>query len=90
MRDDEDILCVVCGAAIEPRDAIDECCGDGPYCEDCYVAHLRAEHRCSSCGGRGEVRVLRDGRGRVDYLRGRWNGHEWTCCSLCHGEGYRL
>ena len=66
------------------------CCDLGPFCEECYNEHLKTEHRCSVCGGHGTVRVLRDAHGHIDYLHGRWNGHEMTTCSYCHGEGYRI
>ena len=44
------------------------------------------EEDCRQCNGTGRVRCLRDADGRIDYLRGTFQG-EMVECDLCHGEG---
>ena len=58
--------------------------GHGPICSEC----LR-EYKCKQCYGTGQVRVLRDSLGRVDYIHGNWRG-EMTVCTNCDGEGHKL
>lgn len=55
----------------------------GPLCEECF-----AEHKCRTCWGEGEYRVLRDPITRqLDYIRGVWAG-EMATCDRCEGYGY--
>lgn len=54
----------------------------GPFCEDCWKDLL-----CTRCDGEGEIRVLRNARGEVDYLRGSATD-ERAPCDCCGGKGY--
>lgn len=42
---------------------------------------------CTSCDGTGEIRVLRDKHGNIDYIDGVFDGENLRC-QRCQGEGY--
>lgn len=55
---------------------------DGPLCEICA-----GDLECSACNGHGQIAVLRNHRGEVDYIAGHPTG-EKTDCDSCRGTGW--
>jgi hypothetical protein len=82
MTEEAPKLCFSCEEPSTADEELIETCGE-MMCE-----HCRIEARCMSCYGVGQVSVMRDEHGRVDYIRGRQTS-EKVRCSACRGEGYR-
>ena len=55
-----------------------------PWCDDCWVQNTQC---CGTCKGRGDLAVLRDSQGRVDFLYGRQRNGERKICKRCGGLG---
>lgn len=77
------------------RYIVEDCsCHINPPCGACVDAPLQCkvcsyeEEICDDCGGSGEVYVLRNARGEVDFLTGKPT-NETTRCDSCRGEGVR-
>lgn len=55
----------------------------GPLCRDCWRDLV-----CVTCDGDGQVQIMRNARGEVDYITGAPSG-EYADCEHCNGTGHR-